>query len=1054
MTSVRLSRRREPANPRPTIILDNGAIFNQFKQVLPIHEERRPIENKTQFPNLPDWHHWLPKSAKTKKTHSTESSGTALSISQLQPSMENNNRPRKTLVPNRYRISSVLPSHISLSNQTQHRIESTYPESISIGPRALDKQCSCLITMRYRSDPTLTSIAHNSRRDEVTIFQVADNGSTWIVFKGFVKMHDPFTFKSQRSIDDRFCLKLEINGYLDTTISACCERLYRGGGRIDDGDSSFWIETVEQYTSCAKCNDSIDLSQAPDDEKMIHTTSATSEESEADEDQSVASEKSTEKSKPSEVKYASPSKPSMDLPSSSSSTNTKKVPGTPVIAPTIQSPLLQPPTSHQPQAVAVPSPPPPSLPTVHKSTTQKDPLVSVSKIQVEPAINESTLFKYVSDVMQQALSKPKLRQTISPRRIGNVEDFTILYINQDEDKDLSLLHSTVNSIRTISDSSTLGTLLSACTEEKFIVVMSINQAEVVLSELQQYKCIQSIYLLSKQPHPPESINGYGNAIEIYRNIESVCDHLIKTLRHIPARVIPMEITSKDSVSDLPFTYCQLLKETILCHDDESDLRKDMLTFCRTHYAHNQDEVHEIDEYEKSFIDTHSIQWYTRYCFLTKILSRAFRTQEIDLLFKMRYFIQCLHKQIQSIAIKEPITTYAILYVEQEIIRNFQGNINGLVLFRSFLPATFERPTLMEYQNKDTQRYLIFSIRLGPDCAANIEQLRSSDCKIDVLINIDTVFRVVSIDEGENEVHTVNLESVSLDDPHFQQLTESLRKQIKASVVILQLTKLLAETDHYWEGDYLTESIYQDKSFEGDGTLLAGLAAAHHLLGNVDDAKKDFEAARYQFFKSLRAFQLFLPYNHSLLSSSYNNIGSMFYQDDHHECAVKFHEMALECQLKASSPDMDAVATYSANIGAVYVDQKSYAAATKHLERAAMILEKMSMKDNPKRLISIFQKISNCFWRTDEPKQALEYYKKTLDLQLKLINPLPHPLSVTYYNLSTAYVRIGDYDEAVTCAEKSVEYLRMISENHPELKENQAQLEIVRQKQWLKQVLST
>jgi len=77
----------------------------------------------------------------------------------------------------------------------------------------------------------------------------------------------------------------------------------------------------------------------------------------------------------------------------------------------------------------------------------------------------------------------------------------------------------------------------------------------------------------------------------------------------------------------------------------------------------------------------------------------------------------------------------------------------------------------------------------------------------------------------------------------------------------------------------------------------------------------------------------------------------------------------------------------------------------------------------------------------------------LDLQLKLPNPLPHPLSVTYYNLSTAYGCVGDYDEAVACAEKSVEYLKIISENHPELKDNQAQLEIVRQKQWLKQVLS-
>lgn len=124
--------------------------------------------------------------------------------------------------------------------------------------------------MRYRSDPSLPPISRNSRRDEVIIFQVDNNGSTWIVFKGFIKMGgkiiisciyllnimsfhwESFTFKSRRSIDDRFHLKLEINGSLDTIISSCCEYPYRHGGRIDDGDSSFWIDTVQQYTSCAK----------------------------------------------------------------------------------------------------------------------------------------------------------------------------------------------------------------------------------------------------------------------------------------------------------------------------------------------------------------------------------------------------------------------------------------------------------------------------------------------------------------------------------------------------------------------------------------------------------------------------------------------------------------------------------------------------------------------------------------------------------------------------------------------------------------------------------
>lgn len=588
-------------------------------------------------------------------------------------------------------------------------------------------------------------------------------------------------------------------------------------------------------------------------------------------------------------------------------------------------------------------------------------------------------------------------------------------------------------------------MLASCTYEKLIAIVSCHQTEALLLELQQHKCIQSIYFLSEQMHSPKWINGYDKIIGDYQHIQPIRDHLSKTLSDVDSQLSSIEITSSDSTSDQPFAYCQLLKETILCQDEESDLRKDMLVFCRIHYAHNQEELQRIDEFEKFYTDTDSIQWYTRYCFLTKIISRAFRTQEIDLLFKMRYFIQCLHKQIKSIALKEPTTAYAILEIEEETIQKFRENINGLVLFRSFLSARFERPTSKEY--------LVLSIRLGSDCAANIEELRSSSCKADVLINIDAVFRIISINKDENRVYTVNLESIPHDDSHFQQLTATLRQGTKAPVVILQLTRLFLKTDHYSDGVYLTDLVYQDKSFENDGTLLTSLASAHHLLGNVAETARDFEGARSNFFKSLRAFQLFLPADHPMLSSSYNNIGSMFYQENHHEHAIRFHEMALHCQLKASNPDTDAIVTYSANIGAVYIDQKKYIQAIKPLERAAMILEKMSTKDNPKRLISIFQKISSCLWHTKKAEEALKYYQKTLDLQLKLPDPLPHPLSVTYYNLSTAYTCIGDYDEAVTCAEESVRYLKMIPGSDLELKDNEAQLKTVQQKQWLKKVLS-
>ncbi|UJR17089.1 hypothetical protein I4U23_003986 [Adineta vaga] len=944
----------------------------------PVRSSRRqPITPRSSFEQIAPMQRSLSKSSR-QKTRSVEllSPLTSTSLQDFTQQIENNGE-----------MIDSNPSQL-VSDVSLRRVEFVHPpppQNILIGPKHLDNPCFCQITMCYRSDPTLPSILHNTRRDEITIFQLTKNGLTWIVFKGFLKTSDAFTFKSQRSIDDRFHLKMEINGSLDTTISACCEHPLHRGGRIDDGDSSFWIRSIEQYTSCAKCLESIDVLSTSTDEENLAVPPSDSEESDTEEDQSVVSEKSVKN---------------------------------------VEQPQVKPTHTEKPLTSK------PEVELIVKPIPSKDKLVD----------DGSAVLKFVTECMQEALSKPKSSQTIPPRCIGNVENFTILHINLKENEDLNQLRPVVNFIRKTNDLNTLKTLLTTITDEKLIVVISSDQPSTILPQFQNY---QFIYILSKQT---QSIDISNKTIGIYQTIDSLRDHLINTLPYASFRMIPFEITSKDNTTaDLSFTYSQLLKETLLCQDDESDLKKDMLTFCRLHYVDNSEELNQIDLFENSFIDSDCIRWYTRYSFLSKMLSRAFRTHEIDLLFKMRYFIQSLHKQIQTISIKESITVYVMLNFEQGMIENFRENINGLVIFRSFLPARS-----VKCFDKDSEKSLLFSIRLGPNCAAKIE----SNHQIDILINLDVIFRIISIDTNENDTHIINLESIPPNDTHFQQLTSSLRKEIEAPVVILQMSKLLLETNHYWECDYLTESIYQDKSFNEDGTLLASLAAAHHQLGNINVKQKDNEGARYQFFKSIRAFQIIVSPFSSMLSSSYNNIGSMFFQDDQNENAIEFHQMALQCQLKSSSPDMDSIAVYSTNIGAVYVDEKKYIEAIKHLKRAVTIREQMSMEeDNIKALISLLQRISSCYWQRGEAKEALNYYKKTLELQLQLPNPLPHPLSVTYYNLSTAYAQLNEYDEAVKCAEKSVEYLKTISENHPELKENQAQLEIARQKQWLKQVLS-
>ena len=575
-----------------------------------------------------------------------------------------------------------------------------------------------------------------------------------------------------------------------------------------------------------------------------------------------------------------------------------------------------------------------------------------------------------------------------------------------------------------------------------------------MSDIHPQGCLQSVYLLSNNEERPLWSKEYPKIVGFYRTIETVRDDLLKSLPRVTSTLASVAMAAKDGESHDAFIYGQLLKETMLCTDDESDLKKDMIAFCRIHYADNPDEIDQIDDFEKNSSNEKMIEWYLRDSFLSKVLSRALRTEEIDLVFKMRHAMQCLDKQIKAIASRETSDVYVTLELTEEQAQSFQNNIDGLMIFGAFLSATSERPSTSNFKSAKESVRVIFSIRLGPGCGALVKPLRPADCKTDVLINMNTVFRVLSAVEHAWGLWDVSLESVKLTDGHFRELTDAPRENMKAPVVILQLTKLLIATNHYPEGDYITELVYNDGSFFGDNTLLASLAAAHHLLGNVHDERGDAEAARNQFFKSLRAFEKFLPDTHPLLSSSYNNIGSMYYKEDKYEEAIEFHQRALECQLKAPSPDPDAVSIYSANIGAVFYEQKDYTNAVKHLERAVKIIEKTAAGGKTDTLISIYQKIASCFWQTDKAKEALEYYLKTLKLQLEVIPQDAHSISVTYFNLSTAYSSIGNLDKAAESAEESIEQLlKTRPEDHPEVKENRAQLESVRQKQWIQSILT-
>ncbi len=75
-------------------------------------------------------------------------------------------------------------------------------------------------------------------------------------------------------------------------------------------------------------------------------------------------------------------------------------------------------------------------------------------------------------------------------------------------------------------------------------------------------------------------------------------------------------------------------------------KDDMIIASREYYQDNNSQKKRIDEFEQTYTPENACRWYTYDSFVYRLLNRALRTQDIDIIFKFRFFINALHNQIQ------------------------------------------------------------------------------------------------------------------------------------------------------------------------------------------------------------------------------------------------------------------------------------------------------------------------------------------------------------------------------------------------------------------------
>ncbi|CAF4652794.1 unnamed protein product [Rotaria sp. Silwood2] len=314
--------------------------------------------------------------------------------------------------------------------------------------------------------------------------------------------------------------------------------------------------------------------------------------------------------------------------------------------------------------------------------------------------------------------------------------------------------------------------------------------------------LNAIYIFcgNKQRHQEWARNWF-KVKGVHTSIPPICQALAEAVKkcnqdHVDFTVISAhEGGSSENRNRIEpsFMYTQLFKEILLDMDHGQQVINDLVMFCKETYERNPDELKCIQDFQRNYHSSNAIWWYTRECFTYKMINRALRTLDADMIIRMGFFLCDVHRQIQELH-KKQIPQYHgepfLLYRGQRLLKSDFEKINknkgGLISFNNFLSTSKTRDVALIYadgvQEATGKVGVLFQMTIDPKQSstsfASIRELSYFQQEEEVLFSMHSVFRIGEVRKipNDNQLYEVDLKLTADDDQQLHQLTDRIRER--------------------------------------------------------------------------------------------------------------------------------------------------------------------------------------------------------------------------------------------------------------------------------------
>lgn len=473
-----------------------------------------------------------------------------------------------------------------------------------------------------------------------------------------------------------------------------------------------------------------------------------------------------------------------------------------------------------------------------------------------------------------------------------------------------------------------------------------------------------------------------------------------------------------------FLHSQLLIDCLTGMESTPLDRDELIGLCKREYQGNDAQMKILYEFETNYTASDALWWYTRQSFLYRLLNKALRVQNTDLLFLFRFFIRDLAQQLTSIQYTSPspIQVYRGQIISQAEIEVLKNSIGQFISINSFLSTSikYELAHLFLSNSELPPEYqrVLFEIEANPNLQnikpfANISSC-SFFCEEDeVLFMVGSIFQLVAVDSHEDQIWRIRMELSSEDDHQLKSLltlfkteSEGKERSLLSFAAVLQHMGKFDDAEKYYRR-YLHEIPSDQKSLD----------QCYYSLGIIAIEKDDLDSSLQWLYKSLEIKQNYLSSNDPLIAKNYNGIGIAYRKKGDSNQAIEMFEKALSIWQEAPGNDSFEIAKTYANIGNVYQRQQMFSKALECHLKAMDIHREYLPKYHP-MLGSSHVNLATVYRTLEEYDRSLEHANQALKIFEKSL-PLYHSrIAWVLENMGLVYEKQNKFEESLSYLNKA------------------------------------